>query len=161
MTNPSHTELAAQARELVLLANKFGTRQFAGEIVECLRRCAAALESPERGLGELPEHCTSGNCPCIKCPRATPPTAPAQDAQGVESIRRLVADDAYAMSFQTMGQYRSALLKACSATPSPQAEKQPLSDEWIRSMCKQGWVFDTVKQWVRVTEAAHGIGVAK
>lgn len=45
----------------------------------------------------------------------TPPTAPAQDAQGVESIRRLVADDSYAMSFQTMGQYRTAILKALAA----------------------------------------------
>ena len=29
-----------------------------------------------------------------------------------EELKRLIADDAYAASFQTMGQYRSALLKA-------------------------------------------------
>ena len=33
----------------------------------------------------------------------------------------------------------------------------PMTDEQIRSMCKQGWVFETVKQWVSVIEAHHGI----
>lgn len=35
--------------------------------------------------------------------------------------------------------------------------REPLSDEWIRALCKEGWVFETVKQWVHVIEAAHGI----
>ena len=38
-----------------------------------------------------------------------------------------------------------------------QAGSVPLTDEWIRSRCKESWIFDTVKQWVRMTEAAHGI----
>jgi hypothetical protein len=33
----------------------------------------------------------------------------------------------------------------------------PLTDDWIRSKCKQTWVFETAKQWVRMTEEAHGI----
>ena len=33
----------------------------------------------------------------------------------------------------------------------------PMTEEQIRSMCKQGWVFETVKQWVRIIEAHHGI----
>ena len=33
----------------------------------------------------------------------------------------------------------------------------PMTDEQIRSMCKQGWVFETVKQWVSVVESHHGI----
>ena len=36
-------------------------------------------------------------------------------------------------------------------------ERVPMTDEQIRSMCKQGWVFETVKQWVHVIEAHHGI----
>ena len=44
-----------------------------------------------------------------------------------------------------------------SAPPAPQAKPQPLSDEQIKAMCKQTWVFETVKQWVRIIEAAHGI----
>lgn len=36
-------------------------------------------------------------------------------------------------------------------------ERVPMTDEQIRSMCKQGWVFETVKQWVRIIEAHHGI----
>lgn len=40
--------------------------------------------------------------------------------------------------------------------PQP-VERKPLPDSWIRSMCAQPWVFDTVKQWVRITEDAHGI----
>lgn len=34
---------------------------------------------------------------------------------------------------------------------------QPLTDEQISAMCKQTWVFETARQWVRVTEAAHNI----
>ena len=33
----------------------------------------------------------------------------------------------------------------------------PMTDDQIRSMCKQGWVFETVKQWARIIEAHHGI----
>lgn len=40
--------------------------------------------------------------------------------------------------------------------PQPVA-REPLTDEQIRAMCKQSWVFDTAKQWVRITERAHGI----
>lgn len=36
-------------------------------------------------------------------------------------------------------------------------ERVPMTDGQIRSMCKQGWVFETVKQWVRIIEAHHGI----
>ena len=40
--------------------------------------------------------------------------------------------------------------------PKP-VEREPLTDEWIRSRCKEPWVFETAKQWVRMAEAAHGI----
>ena len=33
----------------------------------------------------------------------------------------------------------------------------PLTDEWIRTRCDQAWVFETVKHWIRLAEAAHGI----
>ena len=36
-------------------------------------------------------------------------------------------------------------------------QRKPLTDEEIRPMCKESWVFETVKQWVRIVEAAHGI----
>ena len=43
-------------------------------------------------------------------------------------------------------------------TPSVWAQKQdPLTDEQIRAMCKESWVFETAKQWVRITEQHHGI----
>lgn len=35
-------------------------------------------------------------------------------------FRALLADDAYAVSFQSLGQYRTALLKALDATPPPE-----------------------------------------
>lgn len=38
-----------------------------------------------------------------------------------------------------------------------QPKPQPMTDEQIRPLCKQGWVFETVKQWVSVIEAHHGI----
>lgn len=55
-------------------------------------------------------------------------------------------------------------IKALYTTPQPsqsQAGAVPLTDGWIRSRCKESWIFDTVKQWVRMTEAAHGIVAQK
>jgi hypothetical protein len=40
---------------------------------------------------------------------------------------------------------------------TPRPGRVPMTDEQIRSMCKQGWVFETVRQWVHVVEAHHGI----
>lgn len=41
---------------------------------------------------------------------------------------------------------------------APQPARQPLSDDWIRGLCKESWVFDAAKQWIRIAERAHGIG---
>lgn len=38
-----------------------------------------------------------------------------------------------------------------------QAGAVPLTDGQIRAMCKESWVFETAKQWVRITEQHHGI----
>ena len=44
----------------------------------------------------------------------------------LNSLRALIADDAYAMTFQTMGQYRTALL---ASAPAEKAHKEePLRD---------------------------------
>jgi hypothetical protein len=45
------------------------------------------------------------------------------------------------------------------AAARTQPERVPLTDSWILERCAQSWVFETAKQWVRMTEAAHGIGV--
>jgi hypothetical protein len=41
--------------------------------------------------------------------------APAAQPEGLSNIRSLIADDSYAMTFQSLGQYRSALLSAMLA----------------------------------------------
>lgn len=33
----------------------------------------------------------------------------------------------------------------------------PLTDEQINPLCKETWVVETVKQWVRAIESMHGI----
>ena len=49
---------------------------------------------------------------------------------------------------------RAAIVKW--GTPQP-VVREPLTDEQIRAMSKESWVFETVKQWVRITEQLHGI----
>lgn len=41
-----------------------------------------------------------------------------------ERLTRLIADDAYAITFQTMGQYRSALLRALSSNESEDGDER-------------------------------------
>jgi len=51
---------------------------------------------------------------CKPIPLFTHPSEDAQDAR-LRDICKLIADDGYAVSFQTFGQYRTALLKAVDA----------------------------------------------
>jgi hypothetical protein len=60
----------------------------------------------------------------------------------MKSIRDLIANDGYAMSFQSMGQYRTALLKALDQAVVPIAVKErpilksnPFNDELGRCWC--------------------------
>lgn len=78
MTTPSHTELAAQARRAVKSLEILDMDSTA----DLLRQCAAALESPERVQGEAVRCNPSDYCAAqFQKLYATPPTAPAQDAQ--------------------------------------------------------------------------------
>ena len=36
--------------------------------------------------------------------------------------------------------------------------RAPMPEEVIRIMCKQPWLFETVQQWIRITERYHNIG---
>lgn len=61
-----------------------------------------------RGDALCKAHDVAGDLPVIELDEERLPPAT------VESLRRLIADDAWAATFQTMAQYRSALLKAAS-----------------------------------------------
>jgi hypothetical protein len=68
---------------------------------------------------------------------------------GMNSIRDLIADDSYAMSFQSMGQYRTALLKALDQAVVP-VSASALPWESPGFCDKQGrcWCFvDFDHQW--------------
>lgn len=103
--------------------------------------------------------------------KPTQAEAPSIDAL-FDECERLATCDAPNMIVEesTRAQFallRSAISAALATQPAPvQAEAvgskaEPLTDEWIRSMCKHAWVFETAKQWVRAVEAAHGIGAAR
>ncbi|WP_454710994.1 hypothetical protein [Cupriavidus nantongensis] len=53
------------------------------------------------------------------------------------SIRNLVADDGYAATFQTMGQYRTALLRAIDTAPAPSASPAASFQERV-----QPWMME-------------------
>ena len=57
--------------------------------------------------------------------------------KAVKEIRALIADDAYAISFQSMGQYRTAILKTIDGPPySP--EQAPLAKTQVNAMQRLG-----------------------
>ena len=71
--------------------------------------------------------------------------------------------------------YRNAIASACEGWTMPdglrkhletalwslptqaQAGEVPLTEGQIQAMCKESWLFETVKQWVRITEQYYGI----
>jgi hypothetical protein len=82
-----------------------------------------------------------------------PPAQPAQD-----DLRALIADDAYAMSFQTMGQYRTALLKAASSAQPAQdgrvAPTRPIAYHFHRFVNGEERAEDILIERATTLEAA-------
>jgi hypothetical protein len=66
------------------------------------------------------------------------------DRTEAQGLRALIADDAYAMSFQTLGQYRAALLKAAEA---PQAQPAAAVPD-----------IDALAQFIRKVDGTHHMG---
>jgi hypothetical protein len=62
-------------------------------------------------------------------------TAGAARQGGNTSLAELIADDSYAMTFQSMGQYRTALLEAARAIP-PLTAPAPLTDEQYQEILR-------------------------
>jgi hypothetical protein len=82
--------------------------------------------------------------------------APVQEP--LASIRSVVANDALAISFQGLGQYRSALLAMIDATPA--AQRKPLDDWQIDLIREEKGVeidFQEARHFARAIEAAHNI----
>jgi hypothetical protein len=82
----------------------------------------------------------------------TPTPAGEHAAQICESRARSLSRDGDHAAANEARKCASAI-RAKTAPPV----REPLTDEYIKSLCAQPWVFDTVKQWVRIVEAAHGI----
>lgn len=130
MTNQSHTELAAQARDWAVHLEQANVGRTDQYIAHTLRRCAAALESPERvqgGLAMLPREPNDEMCD-----------------QGAQALVSWENGSVWPESWGEIAarQYRKDARKAwvamaetfLCATPSPQAEKQPLSDELCQTL---------------------------
>ena len=73
--------------------------------------------------------------------------APALDAQGdgrnamrLELLRDLISNDAHALSFQTMGQYRTAILKAFGEKQPPPAVGKPLTRSQINAASREAQI---------------------
>lgn len=191
MTNPSHTELAARKLWETIKILGLQNEKLA------LQAIAAALESPERVQGEAyklsDEDINEGaerHGITVAGPRledfdagvrwaelvlANPPTAPAQDVHAQRNAQTLVDIGNAALRAGWNGVDMKAFVLARLATPSPQAEKQPLSEEQIVRCLQQASCIGTVKmsfesgpydidrpsinasRLVSAIEAAHGI----
>jgi hypothetical protein len=91
-------------------------------------RSIAEIDRDHEGMKDACERCSHGctypACECdrtqraipnvrgISAPKPTPKDGVAEGHAPLAELRGLIADDAYACTFQTFGQYRTALLKA-------------------------------------------------
>ena len=87
----------------------------------------------------------------VACAKAVPPAVVPIGWYVTGCSRILDEHDAKAEARHIGGSAKA--LPLCTAP----AVVEPLTDEQIRAMCKESWVFETVKQWVRITEQHHGI----
>jgi hypothetical protein len=155
----SHTELAAQAlkwRARIQDRWFMLSHDTTVELVDLFQQLAAALESPERVQGEAAAaHEVLRTLYLSANPRED------IDLELVERIAQLVVDHGLAAS--DVAAHESPNLSHKVATPSPQAEKQPLSDEQIDAL---PWgphegnpitFAEGLRYFARAVEAAHGI----
>lgn len=96
---------------------------------------------------------------CARFLRCVLKRSPAMAADAVASaadLRALISDDSYAMSFQTMGQYRAALLRTLSAAPQPAHAdaREGLTRKHIMRMFTYRQQPDNVGAW-RLGEACR------
>jgi len=89
----------------------------------------------------------------------------------MSSIRNLIADDSFAISFQSMGQYRTALLKALDvAPPAPPAPEAGEVGELVAELNRiakdareAGWVTDAqslTRAATLLVQQQHLLGLA-
>ena len=80
-------------------------------------------------------------------------------AQPLHALRSAIADDALAISFQSLGQYRSALLKLIDAEQAAQPAPVPLTDTEFEALHwkAKGYVATGLMDVVRIVETHHGI----
>lgn len=109
------------------------------------RKHAEALVGLQALLAEL----DNTACKSVQKRLAAPQPAQATQAE-VTDAQIVAAYIAWCRSNGTLESFARAILAL-------RPERVPMTAEQIRSMCKQGWVFETVRQWVRIIEAHHGI----
>lgn len=186
--NQSHTELAAHARWLADEAPPAKSLELVESwrlnAAQALRQCAAALESPERVQGEarLQQECDTiaelnhaqwlalGKASLLvaACNRLS---AEAEEFDFDDGLGR-GAQQAYWDEFESALEHAMEAVDASNqtthrilTTPSPQAERVPLSDEQIerleaacvRPVDANGWGFMDRKAFARAIERSHGI----
>lgn len=97
---------------------------------------------------------------CLMCGKdLSPPHEPAPSAPaGVEALARLIADDGFACTFQSMGQYRSALLREARRLSAPASVKDCLTTADVEALeappCPV-WLNDASKAWALGWEACR------
>jgi hypothetical protein len=62
-------------------------------------------------------------------------------------FRALLADDAYAASFQSLGQYRTALLKALASPPPEPPTDEELINLWIQWQDVLSFARAVLERW--------------
>jgi hypothetical protein len=92
------------------------------------------------------------------------PSQQAPAAQGEPVGKLCVFNDgggdfgwSYDISTNYEGRKRLRDLDGALLYTHPQQASEPMTDEQIRARCKHDWTFETVRQWVRITEQFHNI----
>ena len=108
-----------------------------------------ALEALEKSTDNFPANVQHRKAiTAIKQARSAPVQEP------LSALRSTIANDAWAISFQSLGQYRTALLKLIDATP-PAAHRQwvGLTDEQIKRIGKLDLDSDYFGLWYDFAKA--------
>jgi len=103
--------------------------------VEALAR--QAIEARNAWLDKNPGDAVGGMIAALELARRlSAPAAVTQAPAGVEALARLIADDGFACTFQSMGQYRSALLREVRRLSAPAAVKDFLTTADVEALGK-------------------------
>lgn len=153
---PEHCEPSCLSYDLAAMVmsdcgHSTNNQRLLDRIAERIARHTDAMLSAAPSQQAPAQECEWTNCPRrvgdVCCNEQQAPVAQGEPVGVVDAV----SEQGFHVEFSV------SLPVGTKLYTHPQQASEPMTDEQIRARCKHDWTFETVRQWVRITEQFHNI----